>query len=406
MVTHVHSEKLAEPARAPWCGARLVRMLLPALLLVGGIATGASSVGAQALTFRRELPPVRWEGCAVNAALYSDTTAAPRVQTVVVSDSAAIHAEKLAADATEAAVLGNSTVALQLLTRAATLDPSSASIAYRRARALEAIGDRDSAILEYCRYILLPGADDREAVTEHLAQLAQTDSTAVPSSAVRAFVAGLASADQGRLRDAELSFGTAIGVAPEWSTPWYNRAIARIATGNRDGAAADLERYLALGSGDSDSARIRAVITTLREPIRSPTTTLVAGIVVPGLGQFTTGRPVAGLVVLGSAVTAIAAGVLIERTEIACLAIPVNGNCPRDQVLREDVERPYMTAAIGVAAAIGIGGAIEAWRRIRTQNERSSELLRIGGADGALLEMPAVHAGATGADVALIRVRF
>src|SRR5690606_40729747 len=112
---------------------------------------------------------------------------------------------------------------------------------------------------------------------ERLARPPPSASTAAPSSAVRAFVAALGSADRGRLRAAELSFGTAIGVAPEWSTPWYNRAIGRVATGNRDGAAADLERYLALGSGDSDSARIRAVITTLRAPIRSPPTPHGAG---------------------------------------------------------------------------------------------------------------------------------
>lgn len=367
--------------------------------------TAATSVSAQALTFRRDIPPVRWEGCASYLGVRAATPALPRaVQVVAVSDSAGIHAERLAADATEATVLGNREVALQLLTRAATLNPSSPVISYRRARALEEMGDAEGAIREYCRYTTLPDADDRENVMLRLAELAATDGAAVSPAAARAFMAGLTHADNGQMSDAEREFTTALDAAPEWGDAWYNRALSRIAMDDRAAAVEDLRRYTEL-QPVADSARAHSLIATLETPIYSPTTTLAAGVVVPGLGHFTTGRPVAGLVVLGSAATALAAGLLIERTDIACLALPVNGRCPPDQVLREDIDRPYLTAALGVAVAIGIGGAIEAWRSVRGRNEHADEVLRIGGME-ALLEFPAVYADAGGADVALIRLRF
>src|SRR5690606_1064246 len=128
------------------------------------------------------------------------------VQPASRADSARIHAERLAADATEAAVLGNSEAALQLLTRATTLNPSSHVISYRRARALEETGDTDEAVVEYCRYLTLPYADDREQVEQRIEELTRTDSTAVPSVAARAYRDAVVRADSGMLSDAAYGF--------------------------------------------------------------------------------------------------------------------------------------------------------------------------------------------------------
>ena len=47
-----------------------------------------STLHAQSLSFRRDLPPVRWGGCAANDALQAVVaTAAPAVRTLAVSDS-------------------------------------------------------------------------------------------------------------------------------------------------------------------------------------------------------------------------------------------------------------------------------------------------------------------------------
>lgn len=383
-----------------------MRALLIALIATLTIPIG-STLHAQSLTFRRALPPVQWESCAANDALQAAVaTSAPAVHALTTSDSAAAHAAQLAAEATEAEVLGNSTVALQLLTRAATLDPQSATISYRRARSLEAIDDTEAAILEYCRYLRLPGAEDHEGVEQQILVLARNEMGAVPPAAVHAFLAGLGHADDDRMQEAERDFTLAIDHAPQWSDAWFNRALTRIAVNDRDAAAADLRRYAALQHDAPDAAHVRNLIAALEAPVRSPGGALAAGIIVPGLGHFTSGRPGAGIAVLVTAGGAVAAGLLIERTDVACLGVPQNGQCPPDQVLRSTVERPYLMPAIGVAAAIGIGGAIEAWRGARRHNARHDALLRIGGADGAMLEMPEVRAGPWGANVALIRLRF
>lgn len=397
-----------------------MRSIRTAALLLALNATGAMSASAeqqqQPLTLKREVPRVRWEGCAAHAAFdaaagrpapaFLSQPAPPVVQPASPADSARIHAERLAADATEAAVLGNSQAALQLLTRATALSPTSHDVSYRRARALEETGDTAGAVVEYCRYLTLPDADDREHVGQRLEALTRTDSTAVPSAAARAWLDAIRRADAGRMNDAERGFSTAIDAAPGWGDAHYNRALTRIALGSRDSAAVDLRSYLELSPGAADFDLVLALVETLRGRTYDPTTTLATGLVVPGLGHLTTGRPVAGLVVLGTAAGALAAGMLIDRTDVACLAVPVNGNCPPDQVLREDVDRPYLLPSIGVAAAIGILGAIDAARSVRRRNRQADALVRIGAGDGARLQAPAVQPRAGGADVALVRLRF
>lgn len=376
----------------------------------------AGDAQAQQLTLERDVPPVKWEGCSAVAALstaadapapvFLSQSAPAIVQPASPADSARIHAERLAADATEAAVLGDSEAALQLLTRATTLNPASHVISYRRARALEETGDTDEAVIEYCRYLTLHYADDRERVEQRIEELTRTDSSAVPSIAARAWIDAIAHADSGKLDDAVLGFSRTIEAAPHWGDAYYNRALTRVALGSRDSASADLRQYLALSPGAANFDDVLALLEALRGRAYDPATTLATGLVVPGLGHLTTDRPVTGLIVLGSAASAIAAGILIERVDVSCLAVPVNGRCPPDQVLREDVERPYLLPSIGVAAAIGILGAFDAWRSVRRRNAEPGALVRIGPDAHALLEVPDVRVGTDGVDVALIRLRF
>ena len=380
------------------------------------LAFTAGDVRAQQHTLKRDIPPVKWEGCSAIAALdvaanapapvFLSQSAPAIVQPASPADSARIHAERLAADATEAAVLGDSEAALQLLTRATTLNPSSHVISYRRARALEETGDTGEAVIEYCRYLTLRYADDRDQVEQRIEELTRTDSSAVSSVAARAYIGAIEQADSGNVNGAITGFSTAVEAAPHWADAYYNRALTRVVLGSRDSASADLRQYLELNPGATDFDDVLALLETLRGRAYDPTTTLATGLVVPGLGHLTTDRPITGLIVLGSAASAIAAGFLIERVEVSCLAIPVNGRCPPDQVLREDVERPYLLPSIGVAAAIGILGAFDAWRSVRSRNAEPGALVHIGPDASALLQLPDVRVGSDGVDVALIRLRF
>lgn len=371
--------------------ARSSSLLFAACLL--GTASGLAH--AQQLVLKREPPRIQWSGCpAITAPEAGD---AQQVQ----------HAEQLAARATEAAILGDNAAALEHLTQAVALAPHSAALSYRRARALETLDRGDEAVAEYCRYLALPGATDVAEVEQRLAELTGADQQAVPAAAAHAYEAGIEQYDAGSLQLAEASFADAHQSAPDWSAPVFNRAIVRMALGRQDAAAEDLRTYLEMSPGASDFDVVLDLLSTIRGSTSpDPLVALATGLVVPGLGHFTTGRPVRGAVILGSATGALAVGLLTQRTEVDCLAVPVDGRCPPDQILRERVERPYLTAAIAVAAAIGIGGAIDAYRSARSRGDAAPALLRLNGQDGAALEVPGLYLDGDGARLDLLRLRF
>jgi hypothetical protein len=94
----------------------------------------------------------------------------------------------------------------------------------------------------------------------------------------------------------------------------------------------------------------------------------VLGMVVPGLGQVYTDRPVRGLLVFGAAATAVAAGAFYEVVDVECLSIPVDNTCPQDDIVSERSERPYLLPGIGAAAALALAGVIDAVIAARRAN--------------------------------------
>lgn len=364
-------------------------------VLLGLTAAGAA---AQQLELKRDLPPIAWSGCPA----VTTTAAAP-------GDSAHAEAERLVVAATEASILGDNATALELLGRASALDGASAPIAYRHARTLEELDRTDAAIDEYCRYLGLEGASDSAEARDRLVTLTQSDGFAVPQSAATAFQAGLDDYDRGSFVQADSAFGAAADAVPSWSAPVYNRALVRLELGQREAAIEDLRRYLEMSPGAPDFAVVLDQLSALQVAAvpRSTAGVLAAGVLVPGLGHFISGRPIAGALVMGAAGGAIAAGLLIERGEVLCLSPPVDGRCPSGQVLREDVERPFLVPGAIAAAVIGIGGAIHAWTGARNRN--NDELLRVGGRngqDGAALVLPAVRVGRDATHIDLLRIRF
>jgi tetratricopeptide (TPR) repeat protein len=357
-------------------------------------------LAAQQLRLKREAPRIAWPGC----------PAATKPHAVPAEQRA--DAERLATAATEASLLGDNAAALGLLTRAAARDPSSDRIAYRLARTLEVLERRNDAVAEYCRYLTIATdtADAPEA-RGRIAELTDPGGFAVPPAAADAFVAALAHYDAGRLTDAETALSTALDAAPDWADALYDRGVVRLALRQVEGAGDDLRRYLQLNPGSPDFADVLEALGSVPRPTPSysPSSAFATGLLVPGLGHFTTGRPTTGLVFLGAAATAVTAGVLLHRVHVDCLAPPVNGACPPGQVLRERTERPYLVPALGAAAAVSLLGALDAFRGVKRRNAQSTELLRVGardGAGGAALVAPAVEVRAGGARVSLIRLAF
>lgn len=98
---------------------------------------------------------------------------------------------------------------------------------------------------------------------------------------------------------------------------------------------------------------------------RSATTAALLGVALPGGGEFYTGRPLRGAVVLGGTAAALIAGLTITRIQVDCRSVPQNGVCPEEDLLGETETRPYLTAGIAAAALITIAGAIDAALGVR-----------------------------------------
>jgi hypothetical protein len=144
-------------------------------------------------------------------------------------------------------------------------------------------------------------------------------------------------------------------------------------------------------------------------PVRrfAPGQAAMLGVVLPGLGQIYTGRPVVGVLVLGAAGTALAVGVLKESVSVRCLTIPVDNFCPREDVLSEEVERPYLSAGLGIAAAVTLVGALDAYFGARRANARAAAARGSeAGRTGLHLERPAIQPRPGEIRLALIRARF
>jgi hypothetical protein len=369
---------------------------VPVLLLLMVVVPGHG----QELRLKRDVPPIAWGGC-------------PAVPAVTPPDEDRAQADRLAGAAAQAAILGDDADVLRLLDEAASLDASSASIAYHHARALAGAGRVVEAVSAYCRFLsLAPGSPDAEEVRSRITSLLPGDG-AMPEPAVRSFREGLAAFDAGRLAEADAAFGRAAEAAPAWPAPIYNRAAARVLSGSLAPAGSDLRSYLELSPGAADFEEVLDVVSVIRaaQP-RSPTNALVAGLFVPGLGQFTTDRPGAGLLVLGASGGALAAAFLVEKTDVDCLALPVDGQCPPGQVLRERSERPLLVPGIAAAAAITLAGAIEAWHAVRRSNRPAAGPIRVVGdaghdaSRGLVFAGPGLHIARDGARLDLIRIRF
>jgi hypothetical protein len=140
--------------------------------------------------------------------------------------------------------------------------------------------------------------------------------------------------------------------------------------------------------------------------VYNPGQALAMGLVVPGLGQFYTGRPVRGVLALGVAGGALAAGLLTERLEVDCRSVPVNDSCPAADVLDERTRRPYLAPAIAVAAGVGLISAIDAFVTARNANARAATTLDPSDAGRPRLLLPSITVGPDAVRAHLLRLRF
>ncbi len=381
-----------------------IRRIRRSGLALGGflslIAGAAAPLGAQELLLRREYPGSGPYVCA------------PEVAVPPPTDDERGRAGQLASDANQAMILGEFDRVETLLAQAVELDPTSADLAYRRARILEELERTEPAMREYCRVIDLGGesiglVDARERIDVIYEQVRAR----LPRAAREAFVEGLAAADDSLYVESIDQFSVAIDLAPDWPDPLYNRAMVREHVGQVQLALSDFRRYLAVVADPeaADAIAIAARIGQLEGAasvsMPSPPGALVLG-VIPGMGHYYSRRPLPGTVTLAATTAAIVGGFLFTKVTTFCLDdISPGASCPPELIDRELTERPYVWVGVGIGAAITLAGAVEAYLTAkRAQSE--SEALRAPSESGLDVGFPSLSARGDRVDLSFVRYRF
>jgi tetratricopeptide (TPR) repeat protein len=240
-------------------------------------------------------------------------------------------------------------------------------------RALRASPEDDDAATGLA-YAALWRYDPRQAV-HRFDVLSAFRPTSYPTGAAAKFRAGVEHMRQGKLANAQYDFTAAIAAAPSWPDAYYNRALVYEAEGWPERARPDLEKYLQLRPAASNRDEIAAHVDALR--IGNPGEVFKRGLIVPGLGQLSTGRPAVGLVVLagvaGSAAWAMSTSTEMEERTFTD---------PFGQKYTDRVpvrRRPHVVQGVALAGAVWLLGAAEAYLHARHALGEGPELPESGG---------------------------
>ena len=336
----------------------MTRLLVRALTV--GAFLAVASLGATAQSAARREPLKRSDPAAPAPYRCASvpTPAAPNA-------AQRIQARDLARRGQQSAILGDRASARDQLRQAATLDPTDADLAYQLARANDAADDATGAVQEYCRFLAIsPSAPEAAETRDRVAMLGRPLQLATSQPALSAFQAGIAAYERGDLATAETQFRTAITRQPSWAEAYYDRGIVLLARGDRPHALADFEQYLRLKPEADDRVAVVARVNSLRTRTLSPSTALSLGLVIPGAGQFYTGRPVGGVFALAGTGAALA---YAFTSSTRLVTVQKQGTDPFGKLYtfsetHSVTERPNMTLGLAGAGAIAIGSAIEAYR--------------------------------------------
>lgn len=360
------------------------------VLLVGLLGVWAEPVGGQTLRLKREIPG-------------EDAFSCPPLGTLPdVAPEERTEAGRLGSNADQALILGDLERARDLLARAQTVDPSSAELTYRYARVLEDLGSVEEAIRQYCRVLALPSQTEGvEDARERLQALLDRETETIPAQAVAAFREGLREADAGDPGGARDAFSRSWEAAPTWAAPVFNRGVIRARSGRVEAAARDLERYLELSPEAEDALLVSQRVGELRNlaSLPKPSGALTLGLLLPGAGQFYSGRAWQGVGVLGLAAGAAAAGFLVERVRVECVGGGSGGECPPDRIAGRSTDQPYLTHGLVAAGGVALVGAVEAFFRAR--GRRSEEIGAIVGMRGGAVRLDLPRVVADGARLRL-----
>lgn len=345
-------------------GENAMTSLPRALLFMGAlISISAVSANAQSLRPKRSLT----------------VSVAPGCESVVARPVSArrdnVEARRLAVSGQEAALVGDQTAARDAFNKAADLNPTDDRIAYDLGRANEELVDSTAAIREYCRYLTLsPAGNLAGDVRARLQRLVPANAAQNAQDLLSKFRLGLFLYDSARYDAAERSFDDVVQRAPLAAEGYFNRGLMRAAIGSRQEALKDFEAYLAAVPTAEDRADVTRTIATLRRPVYGAGSAFIRG-VIPGFGQFYTGRPLRGVFILGVVATSAGLATLQTTTQKDVEYTDPNGvPAPYKQ---EFTERKYLIPGVAAAAGITVLAAIEAVFYAR-RSSRGAAVLQTG----------------------------
>jgi len=374
--------------------------LLAALAALGAVSLLGSSASAQPqpirLPVKTGLAASGISGCAAFP---------PPAQVRATSPTADAESRQLIDQAQDAALQGDHATARDAFAKAATLVPGNARVAYYLGRELESLDDNSSAVREYCRYLALsPSAPDGDEVRGRIVRLTPASELARVDEARANFRSGVALLQRRQYLAADSAFGSVSRQVPAAPEPYYNRALSRAARGDRTPAMQDFERYLELAPQATDLVQVRGSMARLPDRVYGPGQALGSGMLFPGMGQMSTGRPVLGVVALGAVAGAVVLALSSKDEVVTERFTDPFGNPYTDSLTR--TTRPLAAAGLAAAGVVWLGAAWEAASYARRSRSRAESIIARHEGSGAVLAVSALPRRRMGLAVAFALPRL
>lgn len=276
----------------------------------------------------------------------------------------------------EASLQGEHTAARDAFAQAAKRSPSNAGVAYYLGREHEFLSASAEAVKEYCRYLhLSPGARDADEVRGRIVRLTPASQIAQVDEARANFSSGVALLERRQYIAADSMFGSIATQLPNTPEVYYNRALSRAARGERALATEDFDKYIELAGDPPDRLAIRTAVARLQDRVFGSGQALGSGLLLPGMGQMQTGRPIYGVAVLGVVASALVWGMSREQGfEVATFQDPF-GNPYVDSLPR--TTRPNFVIAAATAGVLWAGAAVEAMSYARRTRARAESIIQL-----------------------------
>lgn len=277
----------------------------------------------------------------------------------------------------ELSLQGEHAAARDAFAEAAKRSPNNADLAYYLGRAHEQLSASTDAVKEYCRYLQLkPSARDADEVQGRIVRLVPRSQLALADEARANFSSGVALLERRQYIAADSMFGSIVTQLPNTPELYFNRALSRAARGERAMAMEDFQKYVELAGNPADRSAINTAVAGLQDRVFGSGQALGSGLLLPGMGQMQTGRPVLGVAVLGAVAGAMVFGMAEKQGfEVATFTDPF-GNPYIDSLPR--TTKPNLAIAGAAAGVLWVGSAIEAMSYARRTRARAESIIQVG----------------------------